>query len=87
MDRKYSTTHKGIAAYLVTQGYEILRTTQGTNQKTGRPNCRIEFDLNNETGRTMGDAFFDGNVNGDLKTFYEAVNTVGHHIYKARGGK
>lgn len=85
MDRKYSTTHKGIAAYLVTKGYQILRATPGTNPKTNRPNVRIEFDVDQTTGRGLGDDFFDGHVVGDLKTFYEAINTVGHEIYQARG--
>ncbi len=86
MDRKYSTTHKGIAAYLLTKGYEIERTTLGTNPKTQRPNCRIEFNVDQQTGREMGDAFFEGNVHGDLKEFHDKLNEVGHAIYKARGG-
>lgn len=85
MDRKYSTTHKGIAAYLLTKGYQILRATPGTNPKTQRPNVRIEFDVDNETGRSMGDAFFDGNVHGDLKQFYDACNEIGNTIYEAKG--
>lgn len=87
MERKYSTTHKGIAAYLLTQGYEIERVTTGTNPKTGKPNCKIEFNTDQETGRSMGDAFFDGHVNGDLKAFYDKLNEVGHEMWKARGGQ
>lgn len=87
MDRKYSTTHKGIAAYLLTQGYEIERVTPGTNPKTGRPNCKIEFNTDQDTGRSMGDAFFDGNVHGDLKQFYDKLSEVGNQIWKAKGGR
>ncbi len=84
MERKYNTTHKGIAAYILTKGYEIERVTPGTNPKTGRPNCKIEFNVDQQSGREMGDAFFDGNVHGDLKAFYDKLNEVGHEIYKAR---
>jgi hypothetical protein len=84
MERKYTTTHKGIAAYLLTKGIELLRTTAGTNPKTNKPNCRMEFDIDQTSGREMGDAFFDGNVHGDLKQFYDKLNEVGHEIYKVR---
>lgn len=87
MERKYSTTHKGIAAYILTQGHELLRVTPGTNPKTNRPNCRLEFDVDQQTGRDMGDAFFDGNVHGDLKQFYDSLQEVGNKIWEAKGPK
>lgn len=84
MDRKYRTSHQGIAAYLVTQGYEILRTENGQN-KEGKPRVTIEFDLDQATGKEMGDAFFNGQVHGDLKAFHDAGYTVRDEIFKARG--
>lgn len=87
MDRKYSTTHKGIAAYLLTKGYEIERVTPGTNPKNGRPNCKIEFNVDQDTGRSMGDSFFEGGVHGDLKEFYDKLSVVGNEIWKAKGGR
>lgn len=87
MERKYTTTHKGIAAYMLTQGYEILRVTPGVNPKNNRPNCTIEFDIDRETGRGMGDAFFEGTVHGDLKQFYDKLSEVGNQIWKAKGNQ
>lgn len=83
MDRKYRTSHQGIAAYLVMQGYEILRMEEGTN-KQGRRTTYIEFDVDQATGRQMGDAFFDGNVNGNLKQFCDAQAKVRKQLYEAR---
>lgn len=84
MDRKYRTAHQGIAAYLVTQGIEILRYIPGVNPKTNRPNVNIEFDIEQTEGRRMGDAFFEGNVHGDLKQFYDALQTVRQKVYDSK---
>ena len=84
MERKYRTTHQGIAAYLVMQGYEILRVEPGTNPKTGRPNVTIEFDTDYETGRQMGDAFYNGQVNGNLKEFNDAQFKVREKLREVR---
>lgn len=80
----YITTHKGIAAYLLMHGHQIVDITQGTNPKTGRPNSKIEFDCDKSTGRRLGDEFFDGHVEGDLKDFYDKCNEVGSKIWAAR---
>lgn len=87
MERKYRTTHRGIAAYLLTKGYQILRATPGVNPKNNRPNVTVEFDIEQQTGRDMGDAFFDGGVHGNLKDFYDKLQEVGDVIYKAKGGR
>jgi len=83
MDRKYKTSHQGIAAYLLTKGYDILRTEQGTN-KGGKACTFIEFDVDQTTGRQLGDAFFEGRVNGDLKQFHDACFTIRNTVYDAR---
>jgi hypothetical protein len=85
MERKYFTTHKGVAAYLLTQGYQILRYENSKN-RDGRPNVKIEFDVDQATGKQVGDAFFDGHATGNLKAFYDACNQVGHEIWKTKGG-
>ncbi len=56
MDRKYRTSHQGIAAYLLTKGYEVERTEPGTT-KAGKPCVNIEFNVDQATGRQMGDSF------------------------------
>lgn len=86
MDKKYSTTHKGIAAYLLMQGYEIERCEPGTSRKTGRPNVRMEFSLDYDAGRDLGDAFFEGGIHGDLKLFFDKLNDVGQKIWEVRNG-
>lgn len=83
MERKYRTTHRGIAAYLITQGYNIVRLQPGTN-KVGRQVTYIEFDVDPTTGRQMGDTFFDGNVSGNLRQFYDAQGKVRQELYQAR---
>ncbi len=86
MERKYKTSHQGIAAYLITQGYEIERTEQGEN-KEGKPRTNMEFNIDQATGRQMGDAFFDGGVHGNLKEFHDASFKVRDALFKARAGR
>lgn len=82
--RKYRTAHLGIAAYMVMMGYEILRAVPGTNRKTNRPNVNLEFDVDYEDGRRMGDAFYEGTVNGNLKEFADAQFVVRDKIREAK---
>lgn len=86
MERKYYTTHKGVAAYLTLKGFQLLRATQGTNRE-GRPNVKMEFDVDPETGKNVGDEFFDGHAVGNLKEFYDACGKIGQDIWKAKGGR
>lgn len=83
MERKYRTSHQGIAAYLIMQGREILRLENGKN-KQNRPTVYFEFDVDQQTGRDMGDAFFEGAANGNLKQFYDALMQVRQKVYEAR---
>lgn len=75
MQRKYRTSHLGIAAYLVTKGYQIVRFERGQN-RSGYECTYMEFDIDQYGGKQMGDAFFDGGVHGNLKEFYEALGNV-----------
>lgn len=83
-DRKYFTTHKGIAAYMLMQGHFILQCTPGISKKTNKPNVKIEFDVDAATGRELGDAFFNGEIEGNLKEFYDSLQKVGNEIWKAK---
>lgn len=85
MERKYRTNHQGIAAYLVTLGYEMLRGIPGTNPKTNRPSVSIEFDVDPTTGRQRGDEFYNGNATGNLKAFYDATFEVRKVVHETRG--
>lgn len=71
MDRKYRTSHQGIASYLKMQGIEVLRTERGRNSK-GRDVVYVEFDIDSQAGRELGDAFFDGLATGNLREFHQA---------------
>lgn len=84
MNNNYETTHKGIAAYLLMQGHNIVDITAGINKKNGRPNSKIEFDCDRSTGRRLGDEFFDNHIEGDLKDFYDKCNEVGSKIWASR---
>lgn len=80
MQRKYRTSHQGIAAYILSQGHETERLEQGTT-KAGKPTTFIEFDMDAQSGREMGDAFFNGQVHGNLKAFYDCLMVVKQRIW------
>jgi hypothetical protein len=71
---------------MLMKGYEIERTVPGTNPKTNRPNCTFEFNCDWTTGKSLGDAFFDGSVHANLKEFYDKLMDIGQLVYKAKGG-
>jgi hypothetical protein len=83
MERNYRTSHQGIAAYIETQGHDIVHAEPGTN-KQGRRVTFFEFQLDHETGRRLGDDFFNDNVEGNIKTFYEALQNVRKKAWEAR---
>lgn len=83
MERKYKTSHQGIAAYLFLKGFEILRTEMGKS-KTGKPCVFMEFNCDQTTGRQMGDTFFDGEAIGNLKEYNEATFQIRQIVYEAR---
>ena len=83
MQFKYRTSNKGIAAYLITKGYEVLRVTEDKNRQ-GKLCMYIEFDIDQTTGKNLGDTFFNGEAKGDLKAFNDACYEVRQLIYKAR---
>jgi hypothetical protein len=83
MERKYYTTHKGVAGYLVMKGFSVLRCTQ-ENGKDSRPRVKVEFDVDPQTGKEVGDEFFNGGAMGNLKEFYDACGQVGQLMYQAR---
>jgi hypothetical protein len=86
MERKFRTSHRGIAAYLITKGYEIIRGEKGTN-KSGRESIYLEFDIDPTSGREMGDAFFNGGLHGNLKEFYDAQYKVNKSVYETKNGE
>jgi len=82
--RRYYTTNKGVAAVLLMKGHNIERCYQENNPKTGRPQVKIEFDCDIDSGRGHADMFFNGDITADLKTFYDKLGEVGRQIYDAR---
>lgn len=75
MERKYRTSHQGIAALLVMQGYDILRAEQGTD-RNGRSRIYLEFDTDAYTGKQAGDELINDQARGSFKRFYDAQYTV-----------
>ena len=49
MDRKYFTTHRGVAAILLTKGYSIERITSEFDQRKNRQVTKIELDCDVQT--------------------------------------
>lgn len=76
MDRKYFTTHRGVAAILLTKGYSIERITSEFDQRKNRQVTKIELDCDVQTGRGIGDEFFDGKMIVDAKGFYDKMGEV-----------
>lgn len=83
MDRNYTTTHQGIAAYIMSKGHQIV-DLQATKNKQGRDTTRIELNVDVQLGKDMGDAFYNGDVNGNLKEFYDNLAEVRQAIWKSK---
>lgn len=58
MSRKYRTTHRGIAAYLVTKGHKIEKVEKGQNRNS-EERTFIYFDISVETGSSIGAEYYD----------------------------
>lgn len=72
MNRKYRTTHRGIAAYLVTKGYQIEKVEKGQN-RNGEERTFIYFNMDVDTGSSIG------------AEYYEAQEVVRNRMGEARG--
>lgn len=83
MERKFRTTNQGVAAYLMMQNYDLVRTYVGKNREN-KPCTFIELDVDQGTGKEMASAFYDGDVNGNLKEFQDKIYQVRKAIYDAR---
>lgn len=83
MDRQYETSNQGIAAYMITQGYEMTSAKNATN-KNGKACVKIEFNIDAAEGRRLGDAFFDGEAVGNLKEFHDASFAVRQKVWETK---
>lgn len=84
MDRKYFTTHRGVAAILLTKGYEIERITNEYDSRKGRDVTKIEFNVDVATGRGIGDDFFEGRITIGTKELYDKMGEVNRACRDAR---
>lgn len=84
MDRKYFTTHRGVAAILLTKGYEIERITNEYDNRKGRDVTKIEFNVDVATGRGIGDDFFEGRITIGAKELYDKMGEVNRACRDAR---
>lgn len=84
MDRKYFTTHRGVAAILLTKGYDIERVTSEYDQRKGRDVTKIEFNIDVTTGREVGDDFFENRLTIGAKEFYDKMGEVNRACRDAR---
>jgi hypothetical protein len=83
MERKYYTYNQGIAAYIMSRGYSIYRMFEGHN-KAGRQVINMEFDVDQTTGRSLADEFYNGNAHGNLKDFHDKMSEVRKQLFEYR---
>lgn len=81
----YETYHQGIAAYILSKGYEISEIRDGKD-KNGKPRQYMQFQIDREEGRRLGDEFHNGLASGNLKNFYDRVYDVRNKLWMARTG-
>lgn len=86
MERKYYTYNQGIAAYILVRGYSISRMFEG-HTKNGRAVINMEFDIDQATGRSLADDFYNGTAHGNLKEFYDKTAEVRQQLFDHRSGK
>lgn len=84
MNRKYFTTHRGVAAILLTKGHDIERITNEYDDRKQRNVTKIEFDLDVSAGRSIGDDFFENRITIDAKEFYDKMGEVNRQCRDAR---
>lgn len=84
MQKKYRTTHYGVAAYLLSKGLAIDRLEQGTNRQ-GKEVVFIEFNTDIPTGKDIADDFFNGTAYGDLKRYHDCLGQIKRSVYEFRG--
>jgi len=81
--KNYKTSTKSIAAYLLMQGYSI-ENIEKTKNKYGKDSFVMEFNIDLQSGRDMAKAFFDGDVNGNLKRYSDSLMEIGNRLWKER---
>jgi len=84
MNRKYFTIHRGVAAALLQKGYTIERVTSEYDQRKQRDVTKIEFNCDVNTGRDIGNEFFENKILVDAKDFYEKLGEVNRECRTAR---
>lgn len=89
MSKQFSTPNQGVAAYLLSQGGEVVDVEKRSNTYNGQLSERVYFvfNIDNEAGKKIASQFYDKVSTIEPNDYYENLKSLRTKLWDARKQK